>query len=245
MNMFKTIETPILNIESFGLELKDNYDTRRGNKKFVKCYIPSLEYNIKSLFGNSTKQIYIPLIFENETEIKGIMKYYSDMYFIISILYGYDNTHYSDAYPISEYYNIDEILEKERKEINKEGNKILGINIKFCIKYQDFSISINSKYIQYNYYSSRYNEFSHLFEMENTIISENGQTNCIELIKKSCDEIPFFKNYTISLNKEWSRECLAFKEAIQYIKDYMKTEKEKNDELDSMYSKKTFKLIEE
>ena len=131
-SVFRHIEQPNLNIESIGCynpyaDLQDNI------RKPQKLYAVSLDYKINSLFGTTNKVIYIPILFEKESEIKSIFSHYNDLYFRIvwPDHYTYTVKHPFKLYHISEYINIDKIY---RNILNGQN----CIEIQFVIKYKVF-----------------------------------------------------------------------------------------------------------
>ena len=100
-NIFRHIEQPTLNIESIGCY--DPYaDLRDSIRKPKKFYVASLDYKINSLFGTTNKVVYIPILFEKESEIKTIFSHYDDLYFrtIWPVHYTYEDKHPFKLYHI-------------------------------------------------------------------------------------------------------------------------------------------------
>ena len=140
--LFQHIEQPTLNIESIGCY--DPYaDLRDSIRKPKKFYVASLDYKINSLFGTTNKVVYIPILFENETEIKSIFSHYDDLYFRIIWPVNYIDAHIptSKLYHISEYVNIDKIYRNTISAVNLA----YYIEIQFVIKYNNIEITLYNK----------------------------------------------------------------------------------------------------
>ena len=234
-NIFQHIEQPTLNIESIGCydpyaELQDNI------RKLQKLYAVSLDYKINSLFGTTNKVVYIPILFEKESEIKSIFSHYDDLYFRIvwPDHYTYTDKYQFKLYHISEYVNIDKIY-----KIIPNGQ--YRIEIQFLIKYNNIDIILqNKKWLRYTYnifegFRTEFFDVNSLYANDNNIIKDF-----------QCDlkNAPIFDIYNACI--ENNTICVdTLNSVIKQIDAYTDRKKKESDLIDSYYSKKSYKLVEE
>ena len=235
--LFQHIEQPTLNIESIGCY--DPYaDLRDCIRKPKKFYVASLDYKINSLFGTSNKVVYIPILFEKESEIKTIFSHYDDLYFRIiwPVHYTYKDKHPFKLYHISEYVNIDKIY---RNIPNVNG--LCFIEIQFIIKYNNIDIVLqNKKWVRYTYnifegFRTEFFDVNSLYGNDNNIIKDF-----------QCDlkKAPIFDTYNACI--ENNTICVdILNSVIKQIDAYTDRKKKESDLIDSYYSKKSYKLVEE
>lgn len=237
----KNIQIPNLNIESFGVCYKPAGWNQED--KYVKYFIPSLTFSIDGSWFKKryTKTVYMPILFEKDTELKKILAQYDNLYFIISLKAAY-STHYSSIYHISNFVDIIELLEKERKTTDLLDSKF---GISFIIKcYNQYDVAIATSTnplfsgVEYNPFSSD--------DFVNHIIYKNEDTqNILKFIQDNYLGIPVFSKYYVK-NPTDGRlfNHTEFDKMLKYINDLEKEDIERNKKLDSMMSKKTFKLVE-
>lgn len=236
-NIFQYIEQPTLNIESIGCY--DPYaDLRDSIRKPKKFYVASLDYKINSLFGNTNKVVYIPILFEKESEIKMIFSHYDDLYFrtIWPVHYTYEDKHPFKLYHISEYVNIDKIY---RNIPNVNG--LCFIEIQFVIKYNNIDIVLqNKKWVRYTYniFAGFRTEF---FDINSLYANDN---NIIKDFQSDLKNAPIFNTYNACI--ENNTICVdTLNAVIKNIDAYTDRKKKESDLIDSYYSKKSYKLVEE
>ena len=235
--LFQHIEQPTLNIESIGCY--DPYaDLRDSIRKPKKFYVASLDYKINSLFGTTNKVVYIPILFEKESEIKSIFSHYDDLYFRIiwPLHYTYADKHPFKLYHVSEYINIDKIY---RNIPNVNG--LCFIEIQFLIKYNNVDIILQNKKWSYYTYDSFAGFRTEHFDINSLYSNEN---NIIKEFQCNLKNAPIFNTYntciennTISVN--------TLNDVIKHIDAYTERKKKESDLIDSYYSKKSYKLVEE
>ena len=236
-NIFRHIEQPTLNIESIGCydpyaELQDNI------RKPQKFYVASLDYKINSLFGTTNKVVYIPILFEKESEIKSIFSYYDDLYFRIvwPDHYTYTDKYQFKLYHISEYVNIDKIY---RNILNGQNY----IEIQFIIKYNNIDIVLQNK--KWTYYT--YNSFDGFrtdhFDIESLYANDN---NIIKDFQTNIIGSPVFNTYNAYIENDNKTICVGkLNFAIKDIDEYINRKKKESDLIDSYDAKKSYKLVEE
>ena len=236
-NIFQHIEQPTLNIESIGCydpyaELQDNI------RKPQKFYVASLDYKINSLFGTTNKVVYIPILFEKESEIKSIFSHYDDLYFRIvwPDHYIYTDKHPFKLYHISEYINIDKIY---RNILNGQN----CIEIQFIIKYNNIDIILqNKKWAYYTYNSFNGFRTDH-FDIESLYANDN---NIIKDFQTNINGSPVFNTYNVYIENDNKTICFdILNVVIKYIDEYINRKKQELDLIDSYYTKKSYKLVEE
>lgn len=243
MNIIKkqNIDIPNLNIESFGVYWKTrDWDSI---EHFSKYYIASLEYHVKTLFGGYNKVVYLPLLFFDEDEIKSIMSHYSDIYFIIRFKYGYSSTHYSDLYHISNFIDFEKIY---KNELEAMESKPCAHGIDFVIRdYKGYDIVINGSYPTLEFiYSDNYACSPADIEF---LYSKNNDKDCISLIKENYRKFPKIASYSIKNDNNEHNQIYntdKFDKMIKHIDKIYNEYKERKNKLDSMYSKKSFRLVE-
>ena len=233
--LFQHIEQPTLNIESIGCY--DPYaDLRDSIRKPKKFYVASLDYKINSLFGTTNKVVYIPILFEKESEIKSIFSHYDDLYFRIvwPVHYTYEDKHPFKLYHISEYVNIDKIY----KNI---PNGQYRIEIQFLIKYNNVDIILqNKKWARYTYnifegFRTEFFDVNSLYGNENNIIKD---------FQCNLKNAPIFNTYIACI--ENNTICVDTWNAVnKHVDAYTDRKKKESDLIDSYYSKKSYKLVEE
>lgn len=232
---------PNINIESFGIYKKPRWeDDRFGG--FKKFFIASFTFHIKKLFKTYTKVIYLPLLFndKNVNELHNIFKYYENLYFFITFKRGYSTPQENTLYHISNIVNFDKIIQKYIKEINSD-TRIFDIS--FIIKdYEGYNILISDVY-RYNPYTSyKDKELAAL----NDLYSTNDDKNCIELIKYDYEYIPEFTGFTTNTEDgENTYKRSTIEQVMKHIDEVNERDEEFNRQIDSMYSKTTFKLVVE
>ena len=234
-NIFQHIEQPTLNIESIGCY--DLYaDLRDGIRKPQKFYVASLDYKINSLFRTTNKVVYIPILFEKESEIKSIFSHYDNLYFRIvwPVHYTYEDKHPFKLYHISEYVNIDKIY----KNI---PNGQYRIEIQFLIKYNNVDIILqNKKWARYTYnifegFRTEFFDVNSLYGNENNIIKD---------FQCNLKNAPIFNTYIACI--ENNTICVDTWNAVnKHVDAYTDRKKKESDLIDSYYSKKSYKLVEE
>jgi len=243
----RNIDTPLLSIESFGVHWKPNgWGT---NDNYTKYFVASLDFNVKKLFGSYNKQIYIPILFFDENEIKSIMAHYSDIYFILRFKYSYSDTHYSDLYHISNIVDIEKIYKKELNSfLNGETHHTTEYGIDFIVRdYKGYDIVLNTQFTSHGYVDN-----VGLPEIE-TICAIDGynliEGTCLSQIEKNYKKFPQLTSYSIKQTNSDTYHSIynidKFDKMLKYIdkKDEERQEREKK--LETMYSKKTFKLVED
>ena len=233
--LFQHIEQPTLNIESIGCY--DPYaDLRDSIRKPKKFYVASLDYKINSLFGTTNKVVYIPILFEKESEIKTIFSHYDDLYFrtIWPVHYTYEDKHPFKLYHISEYVNIDKIY-----KIIPNGQ--YRIEIQFIIKYNNIDIVLqNKKWARYTYnifegFRTEFFDVNSLYGNDNNIIKD---------FQCNLKNAPIFNTYIACI--ENNTICVdTLNSVIKQIDAYTDRKKKESDLIDSYYSKKSYKLVEE
>ena len=229
---------PNLNIESFGICEKGRYDSK---DYFTKYFIASFEYSIKSLFGNYTKTVYIPILFSNDTDIREIMSHYNNIYFAIRFKRRYGENHYSDLYHISNFIDFEKIYKKEYESLEYKPD---AHGIDFVIRdYKGYDIVINTQY-SYNDYLGTCSpmdiEYFH---------TKNNEKDCLSLIKEHYNVLPVLASYSVKKFNTTEYDTNIYnvatlKRMIEYIDALDAKNQERNKKLDSMYSKKSFKLVE-
>ena len=234
-NIFQHIEQPTLNIESIGCY--DPYaDLRDRIRKPQKFYVASLDYKINSLFRTTNKVVYIPILFEKESEIKSIFSHYDNLYFRIvwPVHYTYEDKHPFKLYHISEYVNIDKIY----KNI---PNGQYRIEIQFLIKYNNVDIILqNKKWARYTYnifegFRTEFFDVNSLYGNENNIIKD---------FQCNLKNAPIFNTYIACI--ENNTICVDTWNAVnKHVDAYTDRKKKESDLIDSYYSKKSYKLVEE
>lgn len=235
LSIFQHIEQPTLNIESIGCY--DPYaDLRDSIRKPKKFYVASLDYKINSLFGTTNKVVYIPILFENETEIKSIFSHYDDLYFrtIWPVHYTYEEKHPFKLYHISEYVNIDKIY---RNILSGQYR----IEIQFLIKYNNIDIILqNKKWVRYTYnifagFRTEHFDINSLYGNDNNIIKD---------FQCNLKNAPIFDTYNTCI--ENNTICVDTWNAVnKHIDTYTDKKKKESDLIDSYYTKKSYKLVEE
>lgn len=233
----RNIDVPNLNIESFGVCIYGRYPETQN---FLKYYIPSLEYKIKSLFGNYTKTVYMPILFSNEKEIQNIMAYYSDIYFVIRFKYKYSTTHYSDLYHISNFVDFEKIYKKELESLESTPN---AHGIDFVVRnYKGYDIVINTQY-----QNSGYDGVCSPLDID-CLYTKNNEKDCLSFIKEHYDILPVLTSYSVKRTTTDEYNSIynvdTFKKITDYIDKKDNENKEREKKLDSMYSKRSFKLVE-
>ena len=246
----KNNNTPTLNIESFGVN-KNVYEN--NNQNYLKYYIASLDFKVKSLFRNYTKTVYLPILFESEKPIKDLFVHYNNIYFEIELSTIHYNiyakseldkfrayTQKTKLYHISEIINLDKLYNKlfinYRKNYKINPNEFY-INL-YINYYKGCKISIHQHIInEYRDLSSR-----HIYNY----IRKDDNTNCIECIKNDYNE---YRNTALFDYFCISEPEIIFNNAnleliITKIDKVVNEREKENKMLNKMYSKKSFKLIE-
>lgn len=238
MSLFekRNINVPNLNIESFGIYWRSS--SWSAEEHFDKYFIASLVFDVKSLFKEYKKTVYIPILFDNEKEISDLMAYYNDIYFNIEFRSRYGNAHYSDLYHISNLVDIEKIYKTEfyKSDYAKDG-AIYYINL--VIKnYKGYDIVLNISH----------KEHTNTIDVE-SLCSENNDKDCLSLIKEKYFFMPSFLSYSSKNLKTTVFEDVCnfdtLEKMIKKIDAFDKSNKDREKKLDSMYSKKTFKLVED
>ena len=230
-NIFRHIEQPTLNIESIGC-YNPYADLQKEFREPKKVYVASLDYKINSLFGTSNKVVYIPIMFENENEIKLIFSHYDNLYFRI-MEHSYSERHYFNEYHISELINIDKIYKKTLPFFNYKCR----VEIQFFIKYHNYNIELYSK----DHYYNRFNGFD-IDDFDVNSLYEDSENPIINLFQKEKHNVPIFEIYYLDYPTK-TTESLS--EIIQYIDTLLEYKQKEKELVDSYYSKKSYKLVEE
>ena len=238
-NIFRHIEQPNLNIESIGCynlyaDLQDNI------RKPQKLYAVSLDYKINSLFGTTNKVVYIPILFEKESEIKSIFSHYDDLYFRIiqHVHYTYLEKHSSNLYHISEFVNIDKIYR------NTTAPKYLPyIEIQFVIKCNNIVITLHCArwacyaYVNFEGFKTDHFNINSLYANDNNIIKD---------FQRNITGAPIFNTYEAYIENDNKTICVdTLNVVIKHIDEYTDRKKKESDLINSYYSKKSYKLVEE
>lgn len=238
-NIFRHIEQPNLNIESIGCydpyaELQDNI------RKPQKLYAASLDYKINSLFGTTNKVIYIPILFEKESEIKSIFSHYNDLYFRIVRPVGhytYLENSLFNLYHISEFVNIDKIY----RNISIAQYRI---EIQFIIKYNNIDITLRNK--KWTYYTYENFEGFRTDRFDINFLYDNNKNNIIKDFQHNITGAPIFNTYEAHIENDNKTICVdTLNDVIKHIDEYINRKKKESDLINSYYSKKSYKLVEE
>lgn len=233
LSLFRHIEQPILNIESIGCY--DPYaDLQKDIREPKKVYVASLDYKINSLFGTSNKAVYIPIMFENENELKLIFSHYDNLYFRIIDHKSYSEKHYFNEYHISELINIDKIYKKTLSSIDYKPYRI---EIQFLIKYYNYNIELYNR----DHYYNRFDGFR-IDDFDVNSLYEDSENPIINLFQKEKHHIPIFEIYYLNYPTNTTKSLSEIIQNIDKIIEYKQKEK---DLVDSYYSKKSYKLVEE
>lgn len=241
LNIFKShIEQPTLNIESIGCY--DPYADLQDNiRKPQKFYVASLDYKINSLFGTNNKVVYIPILFEKESEIKSIFSHYDGLYFRIvwPVHYTYLEKHSFNLYHISEFVNIDKIYKNTMASIDLP----YYIEIQFIIKYNNIDITLHNKKWTYCTYDSFEGFRTEHFDINSLYANDN---NIIKDFQHNIKGAPVFNTYEAYIENGNKTICVStLNTAIKHIDEYTDRKKKELDLIDSYYSKKSYKLVEE
>ena len=233
LNIFRHIEQPTLNIESIGCY--DPYaDLQKKFREPKKVYVASLDYKINSLFGTYNKAVYIPIMFEDENDIKSIFSHYDNLYFRIIVHMTYSEKHYYNEYHISELININKIYKKTLSSIDYH---LYRIEIQFLIKYHNYNIELYNRDRYYN----RFNGFrTDNFDVNS--LYENNENSIINLFQKEKQNVPIFEIYYLNYPTTTTG---SLSEIIQYIDTLLEYKQKEKELVDSYYSKKSYKLVEE
>ena len=236
----RNINVPFLSIESFGIYWKDNGWNQQEH--FSKYYVASLDFTIKKFFGTQNKLVYLPVLFTNDKEVKDIMEHYSNIYFLIRFKYGYSGTHYSDLYHISNFVDIEKIYKKEMASMEEKPN---AHGIDFVIRdYKGYDIVINAQYSSYGYVDDACSPT----DIDALVSTTIGDRSTLNYIKDNYAKFPSIVSYSIKRSADTKYDSIynvaTFEKMIAYI-DKLDVENKKREEtLGNMYSKKTFKLVE-
>lgn len=221
------MDTPILNIETIGCK---NYG---GNDVITWC-IPSLTFNSNKWFGLFKKTIYIPMLFENEDQIKEIFKYYSDLKFrLISLVeseYSYnDKREWSGEYDFSFF--------KRFKYMCKCSLLSDKFDVEYVIKYRNHDINLTIRGMYFSYFSMA--DKPNIFDM---VINRDRM---IYELQTHYTTLPIFNNFSVwSVKDSWDKKFKTIEDAMKFI-DMQCDDKEAFDnKLNSQYSMKSFKIIE-
>lgn len=232
----KNINIPTVNIESFGID--KNYPGNNNPKYYFKYYIASLNFEVKTLFRNYTKTVYLPILFRDEKPIKDLLAHYNNIYFEVKVDRNGWYIEKSDIYHISEIVNLDKIYNKLYKN------------------YKDvYSSDPDEFYV--NFYIDNYNGYhigvcQHIKDRYNLTIADiynfvtDSEINLIEYIK---DDYTKYENialfdyfYITNPNTSYHNEDLEL--VMKEIDRLNNEDRKKNEALNAMYSKKSFKLVE-
>ena len=236
----RNIDVPFLSIESFGTYWKSNgWDNK---EHYSKYYIASLDFNVKKLFTSYNKLVYIPVLFTDETEIQGIMEHYSNIYFLIRFKYGYSGTHYSDLYHISNFVDIEKIYKKEMSNMEEKPN---AHGIDFVIRdYKGYDIVINAQYTSHGYVDDACSPT----DIDALVSTTIGDRSSFNYIKDNYIKFPSIASYSIKRSSDDKYNSIynvtKFEKMIEYIDKLAQENKMREEKLGNMYSKKTFKLVE-
>lgn len=233
----RDIDTPFVSIESFGTYWKSSgWDCK---EYFEKHFVASLTFTVKTLFRSYEKTIYLPILFPNAEEIKSILEHYDDIYFLIRFKTGYSTTHYSDLYHISNIVDLEKIYKKEYDALEQRP---MAHGIDFVVRnYKGYDIVINAQFN--SSIDTRCSETDIEF-----FYSKNNEKNCLKLIEENYLKIARLASYSIKNNQTNTYNSIynvdKFKNMIEHIDKLNKIEEERKEKLGSMYSKITFKLVE-
>ena len=231
INIFRYIEQPTLNIESIGC-YNPYADLQKEIREPKKVYVASLNYKIKSLFGTSNKAVYIPIMFENEDEIKLIFSHYDNLYFRI-IEHTYFDKKCFKEYHISKLINIDKIYKKTLSSFNYKYK----LEIQFFIKYHNYNIELYNR----DHYYNRFKGFT-INNFDINSLYEDSENHIINLFQKEKNNVPIFDIYYLNYPIK-TGESLS--EILQYIDTLLEYKQKEKELVDSYYSKKSYKLVEE
>ena len=233
LKVFRHIEQPTLNIESIGC-YNPYAELQKEIREPKKVYVASLDYKIKSLFGTSNKVVYIPIMFENENDIKLLFSHYDNLYFRIITHMSYSEKYYYNEYHISKLINIDKIYKKTLSSINYKPYRI---EIQLLIKYHNYNIELYSR----DHYYNRFQGFS-IDEFDVNSLYTNNKNPIINLFQKEKLHVPIFDIYSL---RHLSKTGESLLEILQYIDTLLEYKRKEKELVDSYYSKKSYKLVEE
>ena len=229
---------PILNIESVGCKYKNYY---YDSVNVFKYFIPSLTFTYTKWFTEHNKECYIPILFKNEKIIQNIFSHFNDLYFKIqfkkySSYYGGDKEHH-----ILDYGNIKRLIQKEYYYFEQEAYTYI---IQFYIKYNGYIIDLKYDIGRGEFARTESNsEFYLTPYIEHYPSTESGRGYLLEYIKENYDKFPSIVSFDI-FNNGYVKQCDTLDEAIKYIDNINDKNDKINQELESCYSKKSYKLVE-
>lgn len=233
----KNVSIPIVNIESFGIDR--NIIGNNNPNFFIKYYIASLDFEVTSLFKKYTKTVYLPILFNSEKPIKDLLAHYNNIFFEVKLGDHAWFKKVTGQLHISEIINLDKIYHKLYNDFKKDHPtaRIDEFYINFYIKnYNNCTIGV----CQHNKY------YCLALEDIYNFISINNKTNCLELIKnnyKQYENIAVFDYFYVNeLYIALHNENLEL--IINKIDEMNNEIKKKNQTINAMYSKKSFKLVE-
>lgn len=220
------MNAPSLNIESIGYK-----STNNGSNIARKCFLASLDFVKKHLFKNVTKTYYLPIKFNSESEIRDIFEYYDNLYFQVIVYNTLRANLKTKEYHISKYKDIAKLL--FWKDFILNPNDAHGFTIDFKIKYKNANIIIVSYTHKFNIeYLSK---FTSIFGNHNKFLN---------FFKEQYSIFPDVHKFTVNRENSDDKYCSTIADAISYIDRECEKEQKLNDEIESIYSKKLFKLIE-
>ena len=216
---------PTLNVESFGVK----NETYGHGVSISTYYIASLSYNNVGLF-NKTMVYYLPLLFKSEEDIRNVMKFYDSIYFCISGTTMQFNKYNSSQHHISEFKDI--------KDIVKHTPSLKSFDIVFYINYKGRAIYLIRE---------TYNTNPNLF-INNFVCKEEDSNEYLKIIIKHYREVPRHIGYSVAKYGAFTKTNIPlgdFQKILEEIDEEVDKEKKIDEEINSIYSKKTFKLVEE
>lgn len=217
---------PILNIESIGCK-----DFRYNTNRIFVQYIPSLTYIKRGWFSTSEHTIYLPITFDKEEQIKELFEHYSNLVFRI-VFIKYSEKTYSKEYNLLDIVNLKRICEG-RADSYRE------FNIEYIIKYKDCNITLHTNSMYFRSFLISPTHSCNVFELM------KNKNDIISTIQNNYTSLPMFMDYEIWSTKEKSWKTFkSIKSAMQHIDGMINEEDEVNNRLNSYYTKKSFRLVE-
>ena len=220
------MNVPILNIESIGCK-----DFRYNTNRIFVQYIPSLTYTVKGLFRTSEHTVYLPITFDKEEQIKELFEHYNNLMFRIAFI-KYSNKTYSKEYNLIEIKNLKTLTWQNESEYR-------DFNIEYIVKYKDCNIALCTNTM---YFRSFLISPKHSYNIYELMKNKNDM---ISMIQNNYTSLPMFMDYEVWSTKEKSwKSFKSIKDAMQHIDEMINEEDEVNNRLNSYYTKKSFRLVE-
>lgn len=209
------MKEPIINIETIGYK-----DYLWGCNDIKTLYIPSLTYNSQILFIPYNRTVYVPIIFFNESAIKNIFKYYNDLYFQI------EYTDFPEGSQPTKIYHVSKLLTLRKTSFSFKLN--------FFIRYKNHRIELEINDYYFGSFSSGDN-INKLIKNKKALIDE---------IHRHYTTFPIFMWYRVWPGDK-GNTFKNIEDAMKFIDTLQENEKKLNENLDSCYSVKSFKLVED